>query len=89
MGGALENIFYVKMLRELGLLSLEKRKLSGDLNNAYKYRQGRCQDDGDRLFSVVTTDRTRHRGNKLKHRRVHPISYLSPGNSKLLCKGQP
>lgn len=74
MGRALENIFYEERLRELGLLSLVKIKLSRDINDAYKYLQSRCPDDGDRLFSMVTTERTRHSGSKLKHRRVHPIS---------------
>lgn len=71
MGRALENLFCEERLRELGLSSLEKRKLSGDLSNAHKCFQGRCQDNGARLFSVVTTDRTKCSGNKLKHRWVH------------------
>jgi len=69
MTRVLEHLCYKERLRQLGLFSLEKRRLRGDLINASKYLQGGCQEDGARIFSVVPSNRTKGNGHKLKPRK--------------------
>jgi len=49
----LEHLCYEDRLRELGLFSLEKRSLQGDLIVAFQYLKRACKEAGEGLFTRV------------------------------------
>ena len=57
---------YEDRLRELGLFSLDKRRLRGDLIAAFQYLKGAYKQEGSQLFTRLDNSKTRGNGFKLK-----------------------
>lgn len=71
MTRGLKHMSFEERLRDLGLYSLEKRTLKGDLINVHKNPRKECQDHRDKLFSLVPSNRMRSNRHKLKHGKFH------------------
>jgi len=52
------HLSYKDRLRELGLFSLEQKRLRGDFIAAFQYLRGAYRKDGVGLFTRVCSDRT-------------------------------
>jgi len=65
----LEHLSCEDRLRELGLFSLEKRRLQRELLAAFQYLKWAYRKDGDNLFNKACCDRTRSNGFKLREGR--------------------
>ena len=66
----LEHLCCEERLRKLGLFSLEKRRLQGDLIAAFQYLKWAYRKDGENVFSKSCCDRARSNGFKPRKGRV-------------------
>jgi len=66
MTRGMEHLSYKERLRKLGLLSLEKIRVQGDLVVAFQYLKEAYKKYGDRFYTRHSSDRTRGNGFKLK-----------------------
>ena len=64
----LDHLLSVERLGDLGLFSLEERRLKGDLINTYYIKCG-SQKDVANHFLEVSGDRRRGYGHKLEHKK--------------------
>jgi len=62
----LEHLCWEEGLRELGLFSLEKRRVPGDLRAAFQYLKTTYKQDEDKVFIRACSGRAGGNGFKLK-----------------------
>ena len=66
----LEHLTYKDRLRELSLISLEKRRIQGDIFAVFQYLKRAYKKEGSQLFERVDNSRTRENRFKLKEGRL-------------------
>lgn len=66
----LECLSHKERLRDLGLFTLEKRRLGEDLINVYKNLMVSSKEEAARLFSAVHSEKIQANGHKLKYRKL-------------------
>ena len=67
-----EHLSYKDKLKDLGLFSLEKRRLWGDLIVDMQCLKGDYKHEGNQLFTWVDSHKTKGTGFKLKEWRYRP-----------------
>ncbi|PKU40811.1 hypothetical protein llap_8883 [Limosa lapponica baueri] len=83
----LEHLSYEDKLRELGLFSLEKRRLQGDLITAFQYLKGVYRGDEKGLFIRECNDRIRDPYPQISEYSRKEEKLLK-GSTELYCVGE-
>ena len=66
----LEHLFCEDRLKELGMFSLQKRKLQGDFSMAFQHLKGDYKQEGNQISAWLDSDRTRGIGFRLMEERL-------------------
>lgn len=53
-----ENLTYERSFQELGLFSLDTKRLWGEVITVFKYVKGRCEGEKNQMFSIPTKEKT-------------------------------
>ena len=67
----LENLPYEERLKEIGLFSLENKRLRGDSITVFQYLKGSYKEDRGLLFTRSHMEKTRGNWYKLHRKRFH------------------
>ena len=68
MIGGLETKLCEARLKEMGIFSLEKRRLRGDMITLFKYLKGWHTEEGQDLFLIIPECRTWNNGLKVQEK---------------------